>query len=74
MGWFPKATDALNPVFVISYDRSHVVLYYSIYALLVSKGKSVLTCPVEHVTCIVSLTVVVASSRKGLSLRAPRVV
>lgn len=46
------ALNSLNPVLVISYDRSHVVLYSSIYALLVSKGKSVLTCPVEHLACV----------------------
>lgn len=50
------------------------VMAFFIYALLVSKGKSVLICQVEHLMCIARLTVVVASSRKGLSLRAPRVV
>lgn len=62
------STFALNPVLVISYDRSHVVPYSSTYDLIASERKSVLTCPVQCLACIDSLTVVVASSRKGLSL------
>lgn len=70
------ALNALNPVLVVSYDRSHVVLY-SVYALFVSKGRNVLMCPVEHLACIASLNscgglqlegIVFISIRSGLSV------